>query len=70
VPIVEWPIMLKDIGTAFCLMLVLEGIMPFVSPARWRKMVEVMATVDDKNMRRIGLLSMAIGALMLFFLRG
>ena len=62
--------MLKDIGTAFCLMLVLEGIMPFVSPARWRKMVEVMASVDDKNMRRIGLLSMAIGAVMLFILRG
>ena len=61
--------MLTDIATAICLMLVLEGIMPFLSPARWRKMVVMMATVDDKSMRRVGLLSMAIGAVALFFLR-
>jgi uncharacterized protein YjeT (DUF2065 family) len=61
--------MLTDIATAICLMLVLEGIMPFLSPARWRKMVVMMATVDDKSMRRVGLLSMAIGAVALLFLR-
>jgi uncharacterized protein YjeT (DUF2065 family) len=61
--------MLKDIGTAICLMLVLEGIIPFLSPSRWRSMVEVIATVDDSQMRRIGFLSMAIGAITLFFLR-
>lgn len=43
--------------------------MPFLSPSRWRGMVEVIATVDDHQMRRIGLLSMAIGAVALFFLR-
>lgn len=62
-------IMLKDIATAICLMLVLEGIIPFLSPSRWRGMVEVIATVDDRQMRRIGLLSMTIGAVALFFLR-
>lgn len=61
--------MLTDIATAICLMLVLEGMMPFLSPARWRKMVVMMATVDDKSMRRVGLLSMAIGAVALLFLR-
>jgi len=60
---------LKDIGTAICLMLVLEGIMPFLSPARWRNMVQLIATVDDRSMRRIGFLSMTIGAVALFFLR-
>jgi len=29
----------------------------------------MMATVDDKSMRRVGLLSMAIGAVALLFLR-
>ncbi|MDG1496232.1 MAG: DUF2065 domain-containing protein [Porticoccaceae bacterium] len=61
--------MLKDVATAICLMLVLEGIMPFLSPSRWRSMVEVIATVDDRKMRRIGLLSMTIGAVALFFIR-
>jgi len=48
---------------------VLEGIMPFLSPARWRNMVQLIATVDDRSMRRIGFLSMTIGAVALFFLR-
>ena len=61
--------MLKEVATAICLMLVLEGIMPFLSPSRWRSMVEVIATVDDRKMRRIGLLSMTIGAVALFFIR-
>ena len=61
--------MLKDVATAICLMLVLEGIVPFLSPSRWRSMVEVIATVDDRKMRRIGLLSMTIGAVALFFIR-
>ena len=61
--------MLKDIGTAICLMLVLEGIMPFLSPARWRNMVQLIATVDDRSMRRIGFLSMTIGAVALILVR-
>jgi len=59
-----------DLAKAFCLMMVLEGIMPFLSPSRWRNMASFLATVDDGTMRKMGLVSMLIGAGLLFFLRG
>jgi uncharacterized protein YjeT (DUF2065 family) len=57
-----------ELARAFCLMLVLEGIMPFVAPARWRKVAEMLARVDDKSMRITGLVSMLTGAGLLFLL--
>jgi uncharacterized protein YjeT (DUF2065 family) len=51
-----------DLGRAFCLMLVLEGIMPFLAPARWRNMASLLAQVDDRSMRIMGLVSMLLGA--------
>ena len=51
-----------DLGRAFCLMLVLEGIMPFLAPARWRNMASMLAQVDDRSMRVMGLVSMLLGA--------
>ncbi len=61
--------MLEDIGRAMGLMLVFEGIMPFLSPGRWRNMAKVLATVDDKSMRLIGLFSMLLGLGLLIFWR-
>ncbi len=58
-----------ELAKAFCLMLVLEGVMPFLAPARWRNMAEMLARVDDRTMRMIGLASMLIGAGLLFLLR-
>ena len=61
--------MLDDIGRALGLMLVFEGIMPFISPSRWRNMAQTLAVVDNKSMRIIGLLSMLLGLGMLIFWR-
>ena len=58
-----------DFITAFCLMLVIEGIIPFLSPGRWRNMVSILAQVDDRTMRLMGLGSMIIGAGLLFVIR-
>jgi uncharacterized protein YjeT (DUF2065 family) len=43
--------------------------MPFLSPARWRNMVQLLATVDDRTMRAVGFFSMLAGASLLLFLR-
>ena len=59
--------MWHELAVAFCLMLVLEGIMPFVAPQRWRKMVEYAAQVDDRSMRIMGLASMLAGVAVLHF---
>jgi uncharacterized protein YjeT (DUF2065 family) len=61
--------MLEELLRAVGLMLVIEGIIPFISPRRWRGMAEVLATIDDKAMRRVGLFSMLMGVFMLVLLR-
>lgn len=51
----------QQILIAFSLVLVLEGIIPFLYPGRWRQLVAQMATMDDKTMRIVGLVSMLCG---------
>jgi len=46
---------------AVSLMLVLEGILPFLYPQRWRQLVAQLAQISDANMRILGLLSMLLG---------
>ena len=58
-----------DLAQAFCLMLVIEGIIPFIAPQRWREVANKLAHTDDGSMRLIGLVSMLIGAGCLYFLK-
>lgn len=51
---------------AFSLVLVIEGIVPFLYPRRWRNLVAQLAMIDDKNMRMIGLISMLSGVGLLY----
>ena len=51
---------------AFCLMLILEGIMPFLYPARWRRLVILLSTVSDRDLRMVGFISMLIGVGLLY----
>ena len=53
---------------AACLMLVLEGIMPFVAPQRWRKLIEYAARADDRSMRSMGLACMLVGVVLLYLI--
>ena len=46
---------------AFALVLVIEGVLPFVSPATWRAVFEHAARLTDGQLRFIGLASMLIG---------
>ena len=59
--------MLEELGRAVGLMLVCEGIIPFLSPNRWRDMAASLAEVDNRSMRFIGLFSMLIGLCLLIF---
>ena len=58
--------MLQNLAIAFCLMLVIEGIMPFVAPGRWRAMLEAIEQVDNNTIRLIGLGSMVVGTVLLY----
>jgi uncharacterized protein YjeT (DUF2065 family) len=50
---------------AAALMLVLEGLLPFLSPGLWRSVFERATRLSDGQIRFAGLTSMVIGLLML-----
>ena len=58
--------MWREIGIAISLMLVIEGIMPFLYPGRWRQLVAMLADIDNATLRLIGLGSMVIGIVLLY----
>lgn len=61
--------MWEDLGRAFCLLLVLEGILPFLYPARWRRWLAEIAGLSDRQLRAIGLCTMLAGVGLLFLLK-
>ncbi len=62
--------MWHDIVVAFCLVLVIEGILPFLSPASWRKAILMAVQMDDRSLRVVGLVSMLVGLSVLHFING
>ncbi len=55
--------------TAFALMLVLEGLLPFLAPKLWRATFRRITEFADGQLRFIGLSSMIVGLLLLFLLQ-
>jgi len=51
---------------ALGLMLVVEGLMPFISPDTWRKTMERLLKLQDGQLRFVGLLGIAAGSLLLW----
>lgn len=60
--------MWHELAIAFCLMLVIEGILPFIDPRRWRRMLLMLDQVDDNTMRMMGLASMLTGTILLLII--
>lgn len=52
--------------SAVALMLILEGILPFMSPQTWREAFRKMTEINDSQIRFIGLTSMLAGLILLF----
>jgi len=52
---------------ALALVLIIEGLMPFISPGRWREMLAVAQQMEDRVVRTIGLGSMLLGLLLLYW---
>lgn len=50
-------------------MLVIEGILPFLSPASMRQAFAALAQMDDRSLRLSGLVSMALGVILLYVMR-
>ncbi len=52
------------------LVLILEGMLPFISPRKYRQMVAEIARLGDNQIRNIGLVVMVVGVVVLFIVRG
>jgi uncharacterized protein YjeT (DUF2065 family) len=60
----------SDLFAAFALYLVFEGLMPFVSPANWRKSMLMVLQFRDGQLRLVGLVSIVVGLVLLLLVRG
>ena len=55
--------------TAFALMLIIEGLLPFLLPTLWRETFKRLTEMSDGQIRFIGLTSMLVGLLLLLIAR-
>ncbi len=58
--------MWHDLLVALALVMIIEGIYPFLSPGGMRNMMRMVAEMDDRTMRTIGLVSMLLGVATLY----
>jgi hypothetical protein len=58
--------MLTTFLMAFALMLIIEGLLPFLAPSRWRDVFRRVMQMSDGQIRFFGLTSMLVGLLLLF----
>jgi len=61
--------MLTTFLMAFALMLIIEGVLPFLAPSLWRDTFRRITQMTDGQIRFFGLTSMLIGVLLLLLAR-
>ena len=61
--------MTQDLLNAIALMLVIEGIMPFLNPNLMRRVMFQIVQQNDKTLRITGLVTMAVGVVLLYLAR-
>ncbi|QNN56186.1 DUF2065 domain-containing protein [Diaphorobacter ruginosibacter] len=58
----------QALWTALALLLMLEGLLPFFSPASWRRAMMQIAQLRDGQIRFFGLIAIAAGLVILLLL--
>jgi uncharacterized protein YjeT (DUF2065 family) len=61
--------MLNTLLLAFALMLVIEGLLPFLAPRVWRETFRRVTELGDGQIRFVGLSSMLVGVVLLTVFR-
>lgn len=60
---------MNDFWVACALLLVLEGVLPFLSPQSWKEGVRALSSLSDRQLRIAGLISMVLGLSVLLFVK-
>ena len=58
-----------EILTALALVLVIEGLLPFAAPGRYRQMVTEIVRLSDNHIRIVGLVVIVVGLALLYVVR-
>jgi uncharacterized protein YjeT (DUF2065 family) len=61
--------MSKMILAAFALVLIIEGVLPFLLPNLWREAFRRLTEMTDGQVRFLGLSSMVAGVLLLYLVK-
>jgi uncharacterized protein YjeT (DUF2065 family) len=61
--------MWHELLVAVALLLVIEGVLPFLNPVALRKTLLQVAQLNDRTLRFAGLTSMVAGCLLLYLVR-
>lgn len=61
--------MWQDLLVGVALVMVFEGILPFLSPGRYRRSLLLASQMSDKMLRAIGMASMSAGLVVLYLVR-
>lgn len=61
--------MWQDFLAALALVFVIEGILPFMNPDGYKRMMSGIQSMDAKSLRTMGLTSMMIGLIVLYLVR-
>jgi uncharacterized protein len=56
-----------SLGAALCLVLVIEGLFLFASPALWKRLAEHLQQIDERTLRMIGAGMIVAGLVVLQF---
>ena len=58
-----------DLLAALSILLVLEGLLPFLNPGGTRRVFEQLSRMSERELRIAGLISMVAGLVLIFFVR-
>jgi uncharacterized protein YjeT (DUF2065 family) len=61
--------MSDDLWRALALMLVIEGVMPFLSPLGFRRRLIQLVQMPERSLRLLGLGCMSLGVVLLYLLK-
>ena len=60
---------MDSLWAALALLLILEGLLPFCAPGVWRDTFRKVTELSDGQLRFVGLISISLGLVGLFFLQ-
>lgn len=59
-----------DLWAAIALMLIIEGVLPFLNPKGFSQMLQLVSQMEERSIRILGAFWMFLGLVVLYWIRG